>query len=102
MVRASGKPTLAETNMQKKKLDTKREIRIKSHILANEFASQLPPAEAPDPELEERMMLQFTRSRLSVGSTHMQGDLAARLRQALNQIKVAKAPTQAEEVNTGP
>ncbi len=73
--------------MERHKLDIKREIKIKSHILALEFASQLPPMEAPDPELDERMMLQFTRSRLSVGSTHLQGKLADKLRQALNPIK---------------
>lgn len=73
--------------MQRQKLDIKREIKIKSHILALEFASQLPPMEPPDPELEERMMLQFTRSRLSVGSTHLQGKLAEKLRQALNPVK---------------
>lgn len=73
--------------MERHKLDVKREIKIKSHILALEFASQLPPMEPPDPELDERMMLQFTRSRLSVGSTHLQGKLAERLRQALNPVK---------------
>src|SRR5689334_15786698 len=80
--------------MQKKRLDTKREIKIRSQVMGLEFASQLPPAEAVDPELEERMMLQFTRSRLSVGSTHLQGRLAEKLRQAFNPIKVT---TQTDE-----
>lgn len=88
--------------MQKKKIDTKREIKIKSHVLAQEFASQLPPAEAYDPELEERMMLQFTRSRLSVGSTHLQGALADKLRQALNPLKVTTQAAEAAPVPEGP
>lgn len=86
----------------KKKVDTKKEIRIKSHALAHEFASQLPPAEAPDPELDERMMLQFTRSRFSVGSTHLQGSLASRLKQALNPFKAQNQPTQAQDFEAGP
>lgn len=86
--------------MQKKKLDTLREIRIKANILSHEFASQLPPAEGFDPELDERMMLQFTRSRMSVGSTHLQGSLADRLRQRLNPIN--KQPTAAEDFSMGP
>jgi hypothetical protein len=88
--------------MQKKKLDTMREIKIKSHVLSQEFASQLPPAEAYDPELEERMLLQFSRSRMSVGSTHLQGRLADRLRQALNPLKNQNQPTQAQEIPDGP
>lgn len=86
----------------KKKIDTHKEIKIRSHALAHEFASQLPPAEAPDPELDERMMLQFTRSRFSVGSTHLQGSLAARLKQALNPFKAQSQPTQAQDFETGP
>lgn len=86
----------------KKKIDTHKEIKIKSHALAHEFASQLPPAEAPDPELDERMMLQFTRSRFSVGSTHLQGSLAARLKQALNPFKSQNQPTQAQAFESGP
>ncbi|MBL8151951.1 MAG: hypothetical protein JNN15_18675, partial [Blastocatellia bacterium] len=70
--------------MDRKKLDTKREIKLRSQVLGLEFASQLPPAEKPDPHLDERMMLQFVRSRLSVGSTHLQGRLADKLRQSLN------------------
>jgi hypothetical protein len=85
----------------KKKIDTHKEIKIKSHALAHEFASQLPPAEAPDPELDERMMLQFTRSRFSVGSTHLQGSLASRLKQALNPFKTQQ-PTQAQDFESGP
>jgi hypothetical protein len=85
--------------MYKKKLDTKREIKIKSQVMGVEFASQLPPAEAFDPQLEERMMLQFTRSRLSVGSTHLQGALAEKLRQAFNPIKVTKQADQPAELS---
>jgi hypothetical protein len=84
----------------KKKLDTKREIKIKSQIRGVEFASQLPPAEPIDPELEERMMLQFTRSRLSVGSTHLQSALAERLRGAFN-VKLP-APVSEPAAAEGP
>ena len=86
----------------KKKIDTHKEIKIKSHALAHEFASQLPPAEAPDPGLDERMMKQFTRSRFSVGSTHLQGSLAARLKNALDPFKAQNQPTQSEGFETGP
>ncbi|MFY9224404.1 MAG: hypothetical protein WAQ98_17155 [Blastocatellia bacterium] len=96
------KPPQNNIQPPKKKLDTKKEIKIKAQVLAHEFASQLPPAEAPDPELDERMMLQFTRSRFSVGSTHLQGSLADRLKQALSPFKSQNQPTQAQDFQSGP
>ncbi|MEW6730799.1 MAG: hypothetical protein AB1489_05630 [Acidobacteriota bacterium] len=88
--------------MDRKKLDTKREIKIRANVLSREFASHSAPAEPPDTGLDERMMLQFTRSRLSVGSTHLQGRLAEQLRQALNPAKAAPPAQEPTPLPEGP
>lgn len=95
-------PQPPKPQVKKKSIDTMREIQIKSQVLAHEFASQLPPSEAPDPELDERMLLQFTRSRFSVGSTHLQGNLAQQLKKALNPLKGKNQATPTMEVQLGP